>query len=205
MAMIKKIINLLTGRTILDHASTFDDHPKLLHISDTPSQFYSELKRILKELEPDYIIHTGDLADNIKIGLYQSSFHRYKHEVSILLRILQESKAKKIVLTLGNHDDYDFIKKNSGRLMVFEGPGKLELEGKNVAFSHYYSDLKDLPADVRLYGHDLNTSEDDKNTERDLNGIVSMSLIDLVTLEVKRIEYPFGTDNSRLNRNKLGI
>lgn len=205
MAMIKNIINLLFGRTILDHTSKLNDHPRLLHISDTPSQFYPELKRILRDLEPDYIIHTGDLADNIKIGLYQSSFHRYKHEVRILLKILQESKARKIVLSLGNHDDYDFVRKHSGRLMVFEGPGKLEFEGVKVAFSHYYSDLKELPADIRLYGHDLDSVDDDKATERDLNGIVSMSLIDLITLDVKRIEYPFGTDNSRLNRNKLGI
>lgn len=205
MAIIKNIINLLFGRTILDDASKFDDHPRLFHISDTPSQFYPELKRILSELEPDYIIHTGDLADNIKIGLYKSSFHRYKHEVRILLKILHESKAKEIVLTLGNHDDYDFVSKHKGRLMVFEGPGELEIEGVKVAFSHYYSDLKGLSADIRLYGHDLDSAVDDKNSEKDLNGIVSMSLIDLVTLEVKRIEYPFGIDNSRLNRNKLGI
>lgn len=205
MVIIKNMINVIFGRAKLDHTSILDDHPRLLHISDTPSQFYPELKRILKELEPDYIIHTGDLADNIKIGLYQSSFHRYKREVSILLKILQDSKAKKIVLSLGNHDDYDYVRKHSGRLMVFEGLGKLEFEGVKIAFSHYYSDLKDLPADIRLYGHDIDSTEDNKNSGMDLNGIASMSLIDLITLEVVKIEYPFGTDNSRLNRNKLGI
>jgi len=205
MAMVKNIFGAVFGRSKLDPAFRLDDHPRLLHISDTPSQFYPELKRIINVLEPDYIIHTGDLADNIKIGLYRSSFHRYKHEVRIILKILQDSKAKKIVLSLGNHDDYDFVRKHSGRLLVFDGWGKMEFEGIDIAFSHYYSDLKDLTADLRLYGHDLDSTDDDRNKEKDLNGIASMSLIDLVTLDVKKIEYPFGTNNSRLNRNKLGI
>lgn len=205
MSMIKSIINGFLGRSRIDHVVNLSANPKLLHISDTPSQFYSELKRIISELQPDYIIHTGDLVDNIKIGLYPSSLHKYKHEVKSLLRILRESSAKKVIVSLGNHDDRTFVMEHSGRIMIFERQGDLTLEGVHIAFSHYSTDLMDVTSDLRLYGHDLASIDDDMNNERDLNGIVSMSLIDLVTLEIINIDYPIGTDNARLNRKKIGI
>jgi predicted MPP superfamily phosphohydrolase len=194
MSMIKSIINGFLGRSRIDHVVNLSANPKLLHISDTPSQFYSELKRIITELQPDYIIHTGDLA-----------LHKYKHEVKSLLRILRESSAKKVIVSLGNHDDRTFVREHSGRIMIFERQGDLTLEGVHIAFSHYSTDLMDVTSDLRLYGHDLASIDDDMNNERDLNGIVSMSLIDLVTLEITNIDYPIGTDNARLNRKKIGI
>ena len=205
MSILKEILNAVLGRSKIEHVAEQIGHPRLLHISDTPSQFYTELSRIIKELKPDYIIHTGDLADNIKIGLYPSSMVKYKHEVKKLIQILDSSGAKKVVITLGNHDDHEYLNSLGKGLLIYEGLGILELEGITVAFSHYSKDLEKVTADLRLYGHDLEDIEDNGSSQLNLNGIVSMSIIDLVTLDVKKIEYPIGTDNARLNKKKIGI
>jgi predicted MPP superfamily phosphohydrolase len=205
MSILKEIIHAILGRSRLDHASIHSEHPRLLHISDTPSQFYSELERIINMLEPEYIIHTGDLADNIKIGNYKSSMQKYKYESKKLLRILQKSNARRVLLSLGNHDDFDFVSRHSKGLQVFDEPEIVELEGRKIAFSHYGSELKDISSDVRLFGHDLDQINKIESCTLDLNGVISINLIDLVTLEVERINYPIGTDDARLNRKKIGF
>jgi hypothetical protein len=43
--------------------------PVLLHISDTPSEIYPFIFKIIDVLKPKYIIHTGDLADNVKLEI----------------------------------------------------------------------------------------------------------------------------------------
>ncbi|CDF58680.1 metallophosphoesterase [Thermobrachium celere] len=50
----------------------------ILHISDTPSNIYPELIRLVKKLSPDYIIHTGDVVDNIKLELYPFKLKEYE-------------------------------------------------------------------------------------------------------------------------------
>ena len=42
--------------------------PILLHISDTPDDIYNYIFRLINILKPQFVIHTGDLADNIKLG-----------------------------------------------------------------------------------------------------------------------------------------
>lgn len=205
MHILKEIIHGILGRSRLDLATIHSDHHRLLHISDTPSQFYSELGRIINKLKPEYIIHTGDLADNIKIGNYRSAMQKYRYEAKKLLRIMQNSKAKMVLLSLGNHDDLDFISSHSKGLQVFDKPGIIELEGRKIAFSHYGSELENIQADIRLFGHDLEQINKIESSTLDLNGVISINLVDLVTLEVERINYPVGTDDARLNRKKIGF
>ncbi len=204
MPTFNDIILSILGRSNIKHAKNNSGNPRILHISDTPTQFYPELKRIIKAVDPEYIIHTGDFADNLKIGLYKSSQYKYKVQVKKLFDILRLSNAKEIVLTLGNHDAYDFIREHVEGMTVFEKPAVIELEGKTIALSHYSTDLENVVADIRLFGHDTKCIEDDIACEMDLNGIMAMSLIDLGTLDVSKIDYPIGTDNARLNR-KMGI
>ncbi|HHI00115.1 MAG TPA: metallophosphoesterase, partial [Thermococcus litoralis] len=39
---------------------------KIMHISDTPDNIYPFILNLIEKSRPDYIIHTGDLVDNIK-------------------------------------------------------------------------------------------------------------------------------------------
>lgn len=80
-----------------------DGHGKLLHISDTPSGIYGYLSRLLKRVNPSVVVHTGDLADDIKLELYPGEREHYRATVKKLLNILQ-APHRKVVLSLGNQD-----------------------------------------------------------------------------------------------------
>ncbi len=205
MLKISKLIDNFRGRICIDNALIASNVPILLHISDTPSQFYPELSRIIGLIGPKYIIHTGDLADNIKCELSPSLLNKYRHEAGKLLTILNSSNAEDIYISLGNHDDYDFINKNKGRLQIYTEMGEINVNDIKFAFSHYPDYLKGIDADVHLFGHNIKSKTLISDSKIYLNGISSINAINLDTLQVICIEYPFGTDRARLNKNKIGI
>lgn len=205
MNKVKRFINLLLGRINVDQELMDTHKTVLLHISDTPSIIYPEIKRVIRLIRPDYIVHTGDIADNIKLGLHQSYMARYKHEAKKILDILDTAKAKGIYLSLGNHDNLDFISNNSNRINVVEDKMLLSIGDKTFAISHYSESLMDLDADVYLYGHDLSIKSQTIDSKIYLNGISAIHIIDLETLEVIKLDYPADTDNERLKRRKIKL
>lgn len=206
MPTLNKILDALRGRIEIDDSLIINKSPLLLHISDTPSQFYPELKRIIKVLDPLYIIHTGDLADNLKCEFKPSLLIKYRHEVKKLLKILNESNAEKVYLALGNHDDYDFIYDNKGRLEICNDACELKFDNiDKLVFSHYPDSIKKPHADIYLFGHDIKPESVFSDLYISLNGINSINIINLETLEITCLKYPLGTDDARLNKNKIGI
>lgn len=205
----KKFVNRLLGRVSLEAAISFKSGPCLLHVSDTPSHFYPEFKRMIEVLKPDYIIHTGDLVDNVKLGLHPSLIKRYERELIILLKMFNQSDVKRILVTLGNHDDADTIENHAGRIEVYEEGGQVDFEGVEVTFTHYAADLKrrfgSEDAKFCLYGHDLTMRSQNIENQVYLNGIEAMHLINLNTGAFIEIDYPIGTDSARSNRHRIGI
>lgn len=96
----------LLGRASLYEAVRFatEGGPLLLHLSDTPSQIYPELRRVIATLRPAYIVHTGDLVDNLKLELRPSLARRYDHELRQLFAIAEHSGASRVIVVFGNHD-----------------------------------------------------------------------------------------------------
>jgi 3',5'-cyclic AMP phosphodiesterase CpdA len=205
MDRIKSFLNSLLGRINIDQNSIDSNRTILLHISDTPSFIYPEIKRVIKLVNPDYIVHTGDIADNIKLGLHPSYMTRYMHEAKKILRILDDAKARRVYLTLGNHDNLDFISENSHSIKIIEDRTLLHIGDKDFAISHYSDSLKDVEADVYLYGHDLSIDSQTIDGRIHLNGISAIHLIDVETLEVTKLNYPMGTDQERMKRRKTKL
>lgn len=206
MPSFSKAINALMGRVDISDSLILNKSPLLLHISDTPSQFYPELKRIISLLQPQYIIHTGDLADNIKCELRPSLLVKYRYEVKKLLKILNESSAKEVYLALGNHDDFDFVRDNRGRLEVCKDECEISFENiTRLIFSHYPQYTKKTKSGIYLFGHDIEPKTYISDSYISLNGINSINIINLDSLEIFFIDYPLGTDEARLNKNKMGI
>lgn len=209
LSALRKMISKLMGHVPLEEARSFGTGPLLFHVSDTPSHFYSELKRILDTLEPDYIIHTGDFVDNVKLGLHPSLIQRYERELSVLMGIMNQSTAKRILFTLGNHDDISTVEKLAGKVEIFEEGGQATFDGVEVAFTHYASDLNrrfgyEEPA-FCLFGHDVTLKSQEIEHRIFLNGIEAMHLIDLSTGNYIELKYPIGTESARLNRHRIGI
>lgn len=205
MPSIGRIIDTIRGRIQIDDSIIKSNSPLLLHISDTPSQFYPELNRIIKLINPEYIIHTGDLADNIKIELSDSVLAKYQHEVKKLLKILNSSNVENIHVTLGNHDNYDIIKKDKGKLQIYDEIGDVEINGGKFVFSHYSDYLDKEDADVYMFGHNIEEKTQITKSGIYLNGIISINIVNLDTMEVECIRYPLGTDSSRLNGRRIRI
>lgn len=111
MNNIKQFFYYMIGRVPADLHEKELKGKKLLHISDTPSSFYGELARIIDILKPDYIVHTGDLVDDIKLELFPGSLPRYEREVNRLIKLLEQSSAERLYLALGNHDDASTVEK----------------------------------------------------------------------------------------------
>lgn len=205
MAGFRRILNSILGRVHIEQELTDSNRLSLLHISDTPSSLYPEIKRVIKVLKPDYIVHSGDIADDIKLHMHPSYLNRYKHEAKKMLRILNSSSAKGLYLSLGNHDDLEFVKKHAGRIDVIEDKKLLEIDNKSFAICHYSDHLTDVDADIYLYGHDLSIESQSIGEKVYLNGISAIHLIDVATLDVVKIDYPIGTDNQRLKRRKTNL
>lgn len=184
---------------------TWNNSNLLLHISDTPSQFYPELKRIINLIGPRYIIHTGDLADNIKTEFSASLLTKYKYEAKKLLNILNSANTENTYITIGNHDNYDFVDENKGKLQVYSKMGEIDINNTKFAFSHYWDYVKEEKADIYLFGHDIEQKTLITDSGIYLNGIISINLINLDTMEVKSIKYPFGTNAARMNKKRIKL
>ena len=202
---IQEALYYIMGKIYIDKTNFNTEDMTLLHVSDTPSQFYYELSKLIKILKPNYIIHTGDVVDNIKLQIYPNSHARFKNESLKILKILNESSAERVIVTKGNHDDFDYLRENGGRIDFVDFADKLTLLDTKYAFGHYSEDIKDMDADIFLYGHDLSIPSQVYQGKVFLNGISNMHLIDLKTKEIINFDYPFGIDNARLNRHRLGI
>lgn len=209
MNTIKKMLWKMLGPVILDEAVLRAKGPTILHISDTPTSVYPELKRLLGILKPNNIIHTGDLADDLKLQLRPSLLRNYESALIKLMQILNHSSAEKIIITLGNHDNLDLVRKYAGRAVVYEDAGTENFQGITISIAHYHEaalgSSKSKRSDFYLYGHDLSLKSQRTNEVYFLNGIEAMHLIDLSTGEVFGIMYPGGTDSARLNRKRMHL
>lgn len=179
--------------------------PKLLHISDTTVDIYSYIFRIIDIIKPQYIIHTGDLADNIKLGIHKNKIDAYYKGVTKLIKGLEKNEFSKIYYVLGNHDDYETVSQLTNRGIILED-GLLTIEGFNIMVSHYYKEEYSYNADFNLYGHSLDPGHHKKNETIGLNGLLNINIIDLLTKKVFHLEYPIGTNASRcMELKRIGM
>lgn len=178
--------------------------PILLHISDTPVDIYNYIFRIINILKPQFIIHTGDMADNIKLGIYKNRTDEYRQGVAKLIRGLEKNEFSKIYYVLGNHDNYDIVNKLSKKGIILK-EGLVTIGDCRIAVGHYYKEYLN-EAEFNLFGHSLEPGHfNDKGTIC-LNGLLNINVIDLSNKEVYHFDYPIGTNYSRgMMLKKAGI
>ncbi len=170
--------------------------PILLHISDTPVGIYDYIFRIIDILKPQYIIHTGDMADNIKLGNYKYKTDLYIKGVKRLIQELEKNEHSKNYYALGNHDDYEVVNKLSERGTILQ-ENFLEIHNYKFVINHYYKKhFKEV--DFYLYGHSFEPIHYKNNKTIGLNGVLNINIIDLSNGEVHHLDYPVGTNRLRL-------
>jgi len=162
---------------------------RVLHISDTPESVYEFIEELIEELRPEVIIHTGDLADNVKLERRPELKPLYIGALRKLARILKGSNAR-LYIVPGNEDDPELVREFFGEAVVEPGT-VVEIEGFKFALGHKPEEVERVEADFRLYGHNF------RRIPRGLNGLVKANLILLPSGRVHGIGYPTGTDTDR--------
>lgn len=137
---------------------------KLLHIGDTLSTTYPWYRSLIKAIRPDVIIHTGDSADELKVGRKTEVREEYLDRVQVLLDILKESGSK-VYWVPGNNDLPEEIAARAPFLEVLQPDTVISMEGKEICVAHSREQIT-KKADIYLYGHSSRYEvwSDERNT-----------------------------------------
>jgi hypothetical protein len=179
----------------------------ILHISDTPSMMFSYLRRAIRRLRPAWIVHTGDIVDDIKLEQRPGMLDLYRKKAALLLRLFAEENCS-VILLAGNHDHLPTLLEMTydSSVQVWSRPGRFYIGGFSFRAGHTYNDVAYSACEYNLFGHNLehHTSVDDCGRFF-LNGLEEMHLIHMETGDVTPIQYPPGTNNARLDRKRVSF
>ena len=124
---------------------------KLLHIGDTHSETYLYYKQMIQMVKPDIIVHTGDTADEVKVGRMPETREEYLEKSQELLDILKGAGCK-VYWICGNNDLPEEIAKRAPFIEVVEPDTVMHMEGIDICVTHSREQIT-KKADIYLYGH----------------------------------------------------
>ncbi len=192
---VKIMVNKLCGRVNISENIINNNEKKLLHISDTPACIYPYIFKIIEELNPDIIIHTGDLVDNIKLG-NGASLGRYIISLEHLLRYFEKNRDKDIYIVPGNHDSIKVLRQKVEHVKIIKEGSVVNIHGIDFGLAHFRERLPlPLKTMINLYGHSKEVYADGDKIY--LNGLLSINIILLPSLYIEKLAYPLKTDNAR--------
>ncbi len=205
MPNFKRIVARLTGNIYIPEEAKELNGKTLLHISDTPAMIFSNLHKLIQALKPNYIVHTGDMVDNIKLEIYPTRHYNYKKHMHKLHKILEIESGAEVRIVTGNHDDYTLVQSLFTRSKVYAQQEELNIEGHRFLVSHYSPSQVNNNVEYVLFGHDIKIQSHVEDATTYLNGIDNIYLIEIESGVIVPIEYPTGTNDSRLNKHRIGI
>lgn len=168
---------------------------KIMHISDTPESIYSHIYKMLNYSQPDLIIHTGDLVDNLKLEDAGSEIiPLYQKKSAEFISNLEKLTSARIIYVPGNHDDISIIKDNTNRSEVVGEGTIIELDGVKIGLAHYPENLPQ-GADINLFGHNKQNKFESDN--KYLNGILNINFLLLPSKTDYKVNYPWTVDQGR--------
>jgi len=150
---------------------------------------------MLNYSQPDVIIHTGDLVDNLKLeNSGDELLDKYQKKSAEFISNLERLTAARIIYIPGNHDDVNIIEKNKNRSEIMAEGSIIELDGVKIGLAHYPENLPQN-ADINLYGH--NHQQDFESENKYLNGILNINYLLLPSKEDYKIDYPWTINQGR--------
>lgn len=193
------------GSVHIPEGILYSEEKKLLHISDTPVSFFSALSRLIIKLKPQYIVHTGDLVDNIKLQLYPRSLGTYRNYVGKLLAVMGASDAEKIIIALGNHDDKEVVRSFCTRCRIIDLCETVLIGNTSFKISHYPEEIQKDPEAYNLFGHDLSLRSGMWDNRLYFNGVSGINIIELDSKKHHSLPYPQGINDDRMGKKKIGL
>lgn len=131
---------------------------KLLHIGDTESRAFPYFKRLIDELKPDIILHTGDVTDEVKVGRIPGTRYEYRSKIKVILDIIDKSTARRVIIVPGNNDVPEDIQEFIPRAEVYPRNSIVEIDGVECRIGH---EVMKMTFDRRwaFYGHGFTGEE----------------------------------------------
>ena len=163
----------------------------VVHISDTPLISFAYVKKIIRKLSVNYLIHTGDFIDELKSTHPLFETKDYEKALDRFIKKLRTLSIEEIYLIPGNNDNPDILEKYKNEFNIVKEGSLLKIENVNFSVAHDYNNLKEIPEQSEkvfyLYGH--NRYKDKRKNF--LNGYCHINVIFINVLKVYRISYPF--------------
>ncbi len=195
----KKAVNydLPMERLFMD---SIRDKMLLLHIGDTHSETYTWYEELIQYLKPEMIIHTGDMADEVKAGRMPEKRGEYCEKVKQILDVLRKTSDKndcRFCIIPGNNDLPDELIKIDPNIQLISPDTVIDMEGYKVCLSHEKRHIT-KETDIYLYGHSerdehwsmlKNTNEEKQWYLNSLWGVFLLSLPERVLYCWERPEY----------------
>ncbi|MBQ8551612.1 MAG: metallophosphoesterase [Clostridia bacterium] len=126
---------------------------RILHIGDTQSASYPYYRRLFELVRPDIILHTGDMADEVKIGRHPEFLHEYTVKITELFEMMKATGAR-IIIILGNHDVAEAIAKVAPYAEVYEHGSEVVLSGVPCRLGHQVIKMV-FDRKYCMYGHGM--------------------------------------------------
>lgn len=175
---------------------------RLLHLSDTPSQIYSDLRSLIHTIKPTHIVHTGDLVDDVKLEIFPNQQDQYAYKLKNLSKVLA---CKNLHIAVGNHDDRQLIKKHFTNAQIANTFDRLDTPYGVVYYAHKFHAIKNMKADYFMFGHNLDQKSQIDLKPAKLNGLEALYVIDSNSSEIISLNYPRFTDDYRLKKSRMGF
>ena len=154
---------------------------KVLHLGDTQSAHYSYYKRLIDEIKPDVIVHTGDLVDELKAGRIESVRPYWLKSAPMIVNVMRQSGAR-VIIVAGNNDLEQELAKFAQGTEILPRNAVVNLYGVNYCLCHELNRMDEsVQADVWLYGHGLTgetrtASDNERDGRKFFNAVWGVSL-----------------------------
>ena len=123
----------------------------ILHIGDIPWSGYPYTMKMIRQIKPDIIVHTGDMVDNLKVGRKPEDIPAYKKQAPKLIAYM-EKYADEVYIVPGNNDLEDFIAETATKAKIIKPNTVINIEGIEFLLCHAVMHI-DGEAQIYLYGH----------------------------------------------------
>lgn len=124
---------------------------KLLYIGNTHSLLYPFYRKLIEEVKPDIILHTGNLAAEVQAGLLPEAGYEYVTKIKVLLDVMCASGAR-LIIAPGSHDLPGEIRRLCPHVEFCSPDTELVLEGVQVRVGRQASFLL-CDKDWDFYSH----------------------------------------------------
>lgn len=126
---------------------------RILHIGDTRSDLYPYYRRLFEVVKPDIILHTGDMADEVKVGRCPEALHEYTVKTTELLEIMKNTGAR-IMVVIGNNDVAEVIAAAAPEAEIYKAPSEIVLSGVPCRVGHQLNKMV-FDRKYCMYGHGM--------------------------------------------------